>query len=115
MLEQCDWQRIEKLMEEKNRELTEDLQQMIDERDRLLLKTLEEKYQFLLEEIGVTQTFLEKRIDRDNERLDRIEVFYRTDKLDSDTLSLLVRQVNELSRCCAGRKTMRKPLVSLAC
>ena len=71
--------------------IQEQVPRMIDER---ISKTED----FLLDEIGRTQTYLERKIDRIAADVEELKAAYRINRLESDTVNLLMRNVRELDR-----------------
>ncbi len=78
------------------------LTEKMDVMREYLLGEIEKSQDLVLKEIAVTQNYIErnmdKKIDKIIQRLDKMEQFYRCDKLDSETLSLVVKNIDQLSR-----------------
>lgn len=78
------------------------LTEKMDVMREYLLGEIEKSQDLVLKEIAVTQNYIErnmdKKIDKIIQRLDKMEHFYRCDKLDSETLSLVVKNIDQLSR-----------------
>ena len=72
-----------------------------------LLSEIEKSQDLVLNEIAVTQNYIErnmnKKLDNIIQRLDTIEQFYRCDKLDSETLSLVVKNMDQLTKRVEAR------------
>ena len=72
------------------------LTEKMDVMREYLLGEIEKSQDLVLKEIAVTQNYIErnmdKKIDKIIQRLDKMEQFYRCDKLDSETLSLVVKK-----------------------
>lgn len=80
MLNQNDLDILKKMMET-----------VIDER---LLKTED----FILDELGRTQTYLENKIDQVQKNIDELNQYYRITKLEHDNTTLLLKIIDELSK-----------------
>ena len=78
------------------------LTEKMDVMREYLLGEIEKSQDLVLKEIAVTQNYIErnmdKKIDKIIQRLDKMEQFYRCAKLDSETLSLVVKNIDQLSR-----------------
>lgn len=53
---------------------------------------------FLLEEIGNTQTYLEKQIAEVKKNMEELSQYYRITKLESDNTALLLKMIDQLNR-----------------
>lgn len=53
---------------------------------------------FLLDEIGRTQTYLEKQINEVKKNMDELIQYYRITKLENDNTSLLLKMIDQLSK-----------------
>ncbi|MBS6765585.1 MAG: hypothetical protein E7J94_02340 [Clostridium sp.] len=52
----------------------------------------------LLDEIGRTQTYLEKQINEVKKNMDELSQYYRITKLESDNTALLLKMIDQLNR-----------------
>ena len=88
--------------DKKLKALETSLTEKMDVMREYLLGEIEKSQDLVLKEIAVTQNYIErnmdKKIDKIIQRLDKMEQFYRCDKLDSETLSLVVKNIDQLSR-----------------
>ena len=67
------------------------METVIDER---LSKTED----FILDEVGRTQTYLENKIDQVQKNIDELNQYYRITKLEHDNTTLLLKIIDELSK-----------------
>ena len=67
------------------------METVIDER---LSKTED----FILDEVGRTQTYLENQIDQVQKNIDELNQYYRITKLEHDNTTLLLKIIDELSK-----------------
>ena len=61
------------------------------------VKDLKQNQEFIVGEIGRTQTYLEKRIDKVERKLDEVGQFYRITRLDNSTTTELVKICDDLT------------------
>ena len=61
------------------------------------VKDLKQNQEFIVGEIGRTQTYLEKRIDKAEQKLDEVGQFYRITRLDNSTTTELVKICDNLT------------------
>ena len=61
------------------------------------VKDLKQNQEFIVGEIGRTQTYLEKRIDKAERKLDEVGQFYRITRLDNSTTTELVKICDDLT------------------
>lgn len=61
------------------------------------VKDLKPNQEFIVGEIGRTQTYLEKRIDKVERKLDEVGQFYRITRLDNSTTTELVKICDDLT------------------
>lgn len=52
----------------------------------------------LLDEIGRTQTYLEKQINEVKKNMDELSQYYRITKLENDNTALLLKMIDQLNR-----------------
>lgn len=52
----------------------------------------------LLDEIGRTQTYLEKQINEVKKNMDELSQYYRITKLESDNTTLLLKMIDQLGK-----------------
>ncbi|MCH1973503.1 hypothetical protein MCI89_14235 [Muricomes sp. OA1] len=52
----------------------------------------------LLDEIGRTQTYLEKQINEVKKNMDELSQYYRITKLESDNTALLLKMIDQLGK-----------------
>ena len=99
MIEKEDVKLLRELMADVIREqvpqiIQEQVPQIIQEQvPRMIDERLAKTEDFLLDEIGRTQTYLERKID-----VEELKAVYRINRLESDTVNLLMRNVRELDR-----------------
>ncbi len=67
------------------------METVIDER---LSKTED----FILDEVGRTQTYLENKIDQVQKNIDELNQYYRITKLEHDNTTLLLKIIDELTK-----------------
>lgn len=80
MLSQDDIKRLKEMMES-----------VIDER-------LSKTENFMLDEIGRTQVYLENKISKVQKNLEELNQYYRITKLENDNTALLLKMIDELSK-----------------
>ena len=61
------------------------------------VKDLKQNQEFIVGEIGRTQTYLEKRIDKAERKLDEVGQFYRITRLDNSTTTELIKICDDLT------------------
>ena len=61
------------------------------------VKDLKQNQEFIVGEIGRTQTYLEKRIDKVERKLDEVGQFYRITRLDNSTTTELIKICDDLT------------------
>ena len=61
------------------------------------VKDLKQNQEFIVGEIGRTQTYLEKRIDKAEQKLDEVGQFYRITRLDNSTTTELIKICDDLT------------------
>ena len=104
MIEKEDVKLLRELMADVIREqvpqiIQEQVPQIIQEQvPRMIDERLAKTEEFLLDEIGRTQTYLERKIDRIAADVEELKAVYRINRLESDTVNLLMRNVRELDR-----------------
>lgn len=53
---------------------------------------------FILDEIGRTQTYLENKIDQVQKNIEELNQYYRITKLENDNTTLLLKIIDELTK-----------------
>lgn len=80
---------------------------MLDQKDIDMIRQVvrEEVYErasktedSLLDEIGRTQTYLEKQINEVKKNMDELSQYYRITKLENDNTALLLKMIDQLNR-----------------
>lgn len=67
------------------------MESVIDER-------LSKTENFMLDEIGRTQVYLENKINKVQKNLEELNQYYRITKLENDNTALLLKMIDELSK-----------------
>ena len=67
------------------------IESVIDER-------LSKTENFMLDEIGRTQVYLENKINKVQKNLEELNQYYRITKLENDNTALLLKMIDELSK-----------------
>ena len=67
------------------------MESVIDER-------LSKTENFMLDEIGRTQVYLENKINKVQKNLEELNQYYRITKLENDNTTLLLKMIDELSK-----------------
>lgn len=76
---------------------------MLDQKDldaiaKLIDVRAERTENLLLDEIGRTQTYLEKQINEVKKNMDELSQYYRITKLESDNTALLLKMIDQLNK-----------------
>ena len=76
---------------------------MLDRKDleaiaKLIDARAEQTESLLLDEIGRTQTYLEKHITEVKKNMEELSQYYRITKLESDNTTLLLKMIDQLNR-----------------
>ncbi|CUO99232.1 hypothetical protein GCM10008922_25200 [Faecalicatena contorta] len=76
---------------------------MLDRKDleaiaKLIDARAEQTESLLLDEIGRTQTYLEKQITEVKKNMEELSQYYRITKLESDNTTLLLKMIDQLNR-----------------
>ncbi len=76
---------------------------MLDQKDleaiaKLIDARAEQTENLLLDEIGRTQTYLEKQITEVKKNMEELSQYYRITKLESDNTTLLLKMIDQLNR-----------------
>ena len=76
---------------------------MLDRKDleaiaKLIDARAEQTESLLLDEIGRTQTYLEKQITEVKKNIEELSQYYRITKLESDNTTLLLKMIDQLNR-----------------
>lgn len=66
--------------------------------ETMITVKIEEAENLLLEEIDRTQTNLENKIERINEKMETLEQYYRITKLENDNTTVLLKLVEGLTK-----------------
>lgn len=76
----------------------EAIRMIVKEENSKLKNHIDEVENSLLDEIGRTQTYLEKQIEKVQKNLDELNQYYKITKLENDNTTLLLKMIEELSR-----------------
>ena len=76
---------------------------MLEQKDleaiaKLIDARAEQTENLLLDEIGRTQTYLEKQITEVKKNMEELSQYYRITKLESDNTTLLLKMIDQLNR-----------------
>lgn len=76
---------------------------MLDQKDleaiaQLIDSRAEQTEHLLLDEIGNTQSYLERQIGEVKKNMDELIQYYRITKLENDNTSLLLKMIDQLSK-----------------
>ena len=76
---------------------------MLDQKDleaiaKLIDARAEQTENLLLDEIGRTQTYLEKQITEVKKNMEELSQYYRITKLENDNTTLLLKMIDQLNR-----------------
>ncbi|MCI9620585.1 MAG: hypothetical protein HFG85_11620 [Dorea sp.] len=79
------------------------MESVIDERmpkviESVIDERLSKTENFMLDEIGRTQVYLENKINKVQKNLEELNQYYRITKLENDNTALLLKMIDELSK-----------------
>ncbi len=79
------------------------MESVIDERmpkviESVIDERLSKTENFMLDEIGRTQVYLENKINKVQKNLEELNQYYRITKLENDNTVLLLKMIDELSK-----------------
>lgn len=79
------------------------MESVIDERmpkviESVIDERLSKTENFMLDEIGRTQVYLENKINKVQKNLEELNQYYRITKLENDNTALLLKMIEELSK-----------------
>ena len=102
MLEKNDLEMIQKIMEKGFHETEKRLNQSLDNKLDALADSFDNKLDALedslLDEIGRTQTYLEKQIGEVKINVEKLEQYYRLDKLKNDNTAILLKTIENIDK-----------------